>query len=291
MDRRSRRARLDRQVQKDQVNLLWLLRSQRGLNPLAAAALGRRVPAAATSFVPYDDFDNLQQPPAPPRPDAIGGDWSDRSVSAPPKQTFSLVLQNKPEPEMAETGGPVRRLTALAADVVARHLDAYDQTLWNDGPEGMSIELARHVVCALQKGRGVLDRAAWVLFVGGYGPGVLPTRASSTDERCCCDKLLLTSRLLALMTPAEIKRDPSLGAVDNLALGVPFAELLHTLRSSPPTCDLLRLNGLAHFAGDHVLTQLDLSDTAFGDFDCKAIKDLRFLRVLSSERCVSSLLR
>lgn len=38
-----------------------------------------------------------------------------------------------------------------------------------------------------------------------------------------------------------------------------------------------------------VLTSLDLSDSSFGDADCKAIKDLRFLTVLNIERCVCQL--
>jgi hypothetical protein len=169
MSLRSRKARRERQLQKKQASLLWLLRV-RGLEP---GVLGHASPTSD---------DDPQQAPAPPRPDAVGGDWSDRSVPAPPRRTFDLVLRNKTEPELAATGGPVRRLTSLAADVVARHLDAYDQTIWNDGPEGLSIELARHVVLALQSGHRSLDRASWVAFVGGYGPAVLPPGTSSSDE-------------------------------------------------------------------------------------------------------------
>lgn len=178
MGRHGRQTHVDRHIQKDQTALLRLLRHAR--RKLNQGALGRNAAASKDSD---DDIrrhhDRYGPPSEPPRPEAVGSDWTDRSISGPPRRTFDLVLRNRTESKFAATGGPPRRLTALAASVVAEHLDEYDQTFWNDSAKGVPIELARHVVCELQNDQSRLDRAAWVTFVGSYGPGVLPTRASS----------------------------------------------------------------------------------------------------------------
>jgi hypothetical protein len=146
---------------------------------LLGLRLNLRLPTESASTRPArPQRDRWSEPEAAPlHPSQIGGDWSDRSISAPPTRTLSLGLTSKPAPDFKIEQGPVRSLASYAADVVASHLEDYDETLWTDGEGGMELQAARLVVRSLQEENdGELDPGNWARIVGGYGPDVLSPR-------------------------------------------------------------------------------------------------------------------
>lgn len=172
MARRSKKGGKTEEEEQQQAWRLYLPQLK-----LARAGRGRRRSSPDYAHAAVDAA------PLPRDPSQIGGDWTDRSIPAPPSWTFKLELSNKPEAQVSVGGGPVRSLASYAADVVARNLDAFDPSLWTDGECGMSVEAARHVVRALQDGDGEpLEPGNWVAFVGGYGASVLSSPCASSSR-------------------------------------------------------------------------------------------------------------